>query len=121
MTREGQSSILVRFALGLLAVLLVLTLLFCWMGVGTVRAYLVSITVTTFCAYGMDKLQAVGGGWRVPEVVLHGLALFGGTVGALLGQIVFSHKTRKQSSRAIFMLIVVLQVLLLALCRWTLP
>ena len=57
--------------------------------------WILSISVITFLAYGYDKAQAQGDGWRVPEAVLHGLALAGGFLGGWLGRAVFHHKTRK--------------------------
>ena len=51
-----------------------------------------------------------------PEIVLHLLALIGGTIGALLGQMVFRHKTRKMSFRVIFIATVVLQIAMI--CGW---
>jgi uncharacterized membrane protein YsdA (DUF1294 family) len=35
------------------------------------------------------------GGWRVPEVILHGLALLGGFPGGWIGRSLFGHKTKK--------------------------
>jgi uncharacterized membrane protein YsdA (DUF1294 family) len=58
-------------------------------------AWLVGWTPPAFAAYGVDKWQAGRGGWRIPEVVLHGLALIGGVVGAWAGRAVFRHKTQK--------------------------
>jgi uncharacterized membrane protein YsdA (DUF1294 family) len=49
----------------------------------------------TFLLYGFDKTQSRGRGWRVPEVVLHGLALAGGFFGGWAGRAVFRHKTQK--------------------------
>jgi uncharacterized membrane protein YsdA (DUF1294 family) len=51
--------------------------------------------VTTFLFYGYDKMQARRGGWRVPENVLHLLALIGGWAGGWLGMFLFRHKIRK--------------------------
>ena len=50
--------------------------------------------VTAFGFYGWDKSQAQRGGWRVPEVVLHGLAIVGGVIGAWAGMFLFRHKTQ---------------------------
>lgn len=47
----------------------------------------------TFLFYGFDKNRAIKNKNRVPEIVLHILALIGGTHGAFLGQKVFRHKT----------------------------
>jgi uncharacterized membrane protein YsdA (DUF1294 family) len=49
----------------------------------------------TFLLYGFDKTQSKNGGWRVPEVVLHGLALAGGFPGGWAGRSIFRHKTKK--------------------------
>jgi uncharacterized membrane protein YsdA (DUF1294 family) len=49
----------------------------------------------TFILYGLDKFQSKRDGWRVPEVVLHGLALLGGFPGGWAGRSVFRHKTKK--------------------------
>jgi uncharacterized membrane protein YsdA (DUF1294 family) len=60
------------------------------------------MSLITFVTYGADKSAAARGAWRVPESTLHLLALAGGWPGALLGQQVFRHKTRKQPFYAIF-------------------
>ncbi|MEN8128068.1 MAG: DUF1294 domain-containing protein [Planctomycetota bacterium] len=72
-------------------------------------AYLMCVNLLTFIAYGFDKRQAVTHHLRVPEVVLHCLALFGGSPAALAAQIIFRHKTRKISFRAVFIGIICLQ------------
>lgn len=57
--------------------------------------WLAAINLVTFIIYGYDKAEAKSGGLRVPEVVLHGLALAGGFFGGWIGRFVFRHKTRK--------------------------
>jgi uncharacterized membrane protein YsdA (DUF1294 family) len=57
--------------------------------------WLIAVNLVTFIMYGYDKSQAKIGGTRVPEIVLHGLALAGGFIGGWLGRGVFHHKTRK--------------------------
>jgi uncharacterized membrane protein YsdA (DUF1294 family) len=66
-----------------------------WLGVSPFWAWLVGWTLPAFAMYGIDKRQAERGGWRVPEVLLHGLALIGGVIGAWAGRLVFRHKTQK--------------------------
>jgi uncharacterized membrane protein YsdA (DUF1294 family) len=85
-------------------------LLLCW---------LVAVNAVTFGYYGYDKASAKAAGPRVPEAVLHGLALAGGTLGAYAGMRYFRHKTIKGSFRVLFWVIAVLQVglLLAALYR----
>ena len=90
--------------------------LFWWMDVRLLYAYLLSVSVTTFLFYGYDKRQSLKKGWRVPEVVLHMLALSGGTPGAFVGQIFFRHKTRKLRFKVVFVVIVFLQALLGLFC-----
>ncbi len=59
---------------------------FVWYGV---------LSILLFVLYGLDKKQAVMEGRRIPEKVLHLLAIAGGFPGGLLGRSVFHHKTRK--------------------------
>jgi uncharacterized membrane protein YsdA (DUF1294 family) len=77
-------------------------------------AWLLAVNIVTFGAYGYDKGRARTSRSRIPEVVLHGLVLFGGTLGASIGMTTFRHKTIKPSFRLVFFVIVVLQVGLIA-------
>jgi uncharacterized membrane protein YsdA (DUF1294 family) len=77
-------------------------------------AWLLAINLTTFAYYGYDKARAGTRLSRVPEAVLHGLVLLGGTLGGWGGMVLFRHKTIKASFRLVFWLIVVLQVGLIA-------
>ena len=57
--------------------------------------YLAAINLLTFCVYGAVKRRAkIPGARRVPEKTLFALALLLGSPGALLGMLVFRHKTR---------------------------
>jgi uncharacterized membrane protein YsdA (DUF1294 family) len=66
-------------------------------GLSPLVAWLVGWSIPAFTMYGIDKRQAQAGGWRVPEAVLHSLALVGGVVGAWAGRALFHHKTQKTS------------------------
>jgi uncharacterized membrane protein YsdA (DUF1294 family) len=57
--------------------------------------WLISSSLALFFLYGFDKAQAKSGGYRVPEIVLHSLAVAGGFTGGWLGRSIFHHKTRK--------------------------
>ncbi|MHC4945423.1 MAG: DUF1294 domain-containing protein [Planctomycetota bacterium] len=72
-------------------------------------AWLASITGFTFLIYGFDKAQAIRNNTRIPESVLLLLVLVGGTAGALLGMVLFRHKTIKGSFRVKFWGVVILQ------------
>ena len=56
--------------------------------------YLAAVNLVTFTVYGVDKAKARRGAWRVPEKTLFLLPLLGGSVGALLGMLVFRHKPK---------------------------
>ena len=47
--------------------------------------YLASINAITFIVYGIDKLKAKKGKWRIPESTLLLLAIVGGSIGAWCG------------------------------------
>ena len=51
------------------------------------------MSVITLVTYGRDKLAATQGWSRTPEIVLMTLAALGGAVGALLGSLIFRHKS----------------------------
>lgn len=72
--------------------------------------WLLCVNITTFTYYGYDKFQAVHGGRRVPEFVLHIFAIIGGCLGAYIGMWAFRHKTIKGAFRIVFWFIVVIQI-----------
>jgi len=87
-------------------------LLVTFLSMDVLLAWLVSITVVAFLAYGFDKAIAGSDWMRVPERVLLWLAFAGGTLGALAGMQVFHHKTIKQSFRMRFWMVVLVQVVI---------
>lgn len=60
-------------------------------------SWLVAAGVVTFALYGYDKLSSKAGAGRVPELLLHLLSLAGGFGGALLGMLVFRHKSNARA------------------------
>jgi uncharacterized membrane protein YsdA (DUF1294 family) len=81
-------------------------------------AWLLGINVATIGYFGFDKRRARRGGTRVPERALHGLALVGGSPGAILGGQLFRHKTVKTSFRVVLWLIVAVQAAAIAWLVW---
>ncbi len=79
-------------------------------------AWLVGWTPVAFAAYGIDKWQATHAGWRIPELVLHALALVGGVIGAWAGRLAFRHKTHKPVFLAV---LVVASILWAAIAVWS--
>ena len=74
--------------------------------------YLAAVNIVTFLIYGIDKLRAKRGAWRVPEKTLFVLPLFGGSVGAIAGMKVFHHKTKHWYFKYGLPLILILQIAL---------
>ncbi len=58
--------------------------------------YTISINITSFLIYGLDKIKAMRKTWRIPELYLTILAFLGGGVGALIGMVTFKHKLSKK-------------------------
>jgi len=88
----------------------VVLILFLWrLGLAPLYAGLIGVNAITLLLYGYDKRQAIGGGARIPEVVLHFVALLGGSPAALIGQELFHHKTRKLAFRLVLVAIFLLQ------------
>jgi uncharacterized membrane protein YsdA (DUF1294 family) len=101
----------IRYTLGLATCTTLALLLALWrLGLAPAYAYLISINTMVMLLYGYDKRQAIVGRTRVPEMALHVAALLGGSPGALLGQRLFHHKTRKLGFQAVFAAIVLLQI-----------
>lgn len=61
--------------------------------------YLAAINVTAFILYGLDKLWAKKGRWRVPERSLILIAAAGGSIGAIAAMKVWHHKTKHNKFR----------------------
>ncbi len=60
----------------------------------TAVIYLILMNLIGFALMGIDKQRARRRDWRIPEKVLFGAALLGGSVGAWAGMYLFHHKTR---------------------------
>ena len=56
--------------------------------------YLLIINAAAFLLMLIDKLKAKKNRWRIPERTLIGIALLGGSVGAIAGMKLFRHKTQ---------------------------
>jgi uncharacterized membrane protein YsdA (DUF1294 family) len=82
-----------------------------------VAAFLVyaAINIGAFAAFGVDKARAERNRQRLPERQLLLLALFGGAMGAVAGQQIFRHKTRKQPFRSLLIGCVIVNMVAAAL------
>ena len=75
-------------------------------------AYLVIINAIGFLFMLIDKRKAQKNLWRIPERILLGIAICGGSIGAFLGMNTFRHKTKKLKFSLGLPVILALQVLL---------
>ncbi|AFY69603.1 protein of unknown function DUF1294 [Thalassoporum mexicanum PCC 7367] len=73
-------------------------------------AYLMVVNGLVLVLYVFDKQSAQRKGLRISENTFHLLTLMGGTLGAILGQKLFRHKTRKSSFQTVFRIIVAAQI-----------
>jgi uncharacterized membrane protein YsdA (DUF1294 family) len=72
-----------------------------------------SASLVTFCTYGYDKAQAKRDGQRVPEIILHIMAISGGVAGAWAGRGLFRHKTRHSVITIVLIIATILHLVLL--------
>ena len=77
--------------------------------------YLIAINVVTFLVYGVDKVKAKRGSWRISEATLLILAVVGGSIGALFGMKVWHHKTLHKKFKYGLPLILLAQIALIYL------
>lgn len=77
--------------------------------------YVCLINIVAFVTMAVDKRRAVKGKWRIPEKTLLGLAILGGSVGAIAGMYTFRHKTRHRLFTVGLPVILILQ---LVICLW---
>jgi uncharacterized membrane protein YsdA (DUF1294 family) len=68
------------------------------------------VNAWTILRFWQDKQRAIAGERRIRESDLLGLALIGGSPGALLARRLFRHKTRKEPFSTLLFVIVALQI-----------
>lgn len=67
----------------------------------SVFIYIYIINIITFFLYGYDKHLAVYNKWRISEFILLLFTILGGAFGALMGMLLFKHKTQVNKFRII--------------------
>ena len=80
--------------------------------------WLIAISVVTFVFYAYDKISAKAATGRIPEMLLHLLSVAGGFAGALLGMLVFRHKSNLKAHPLFLPLMLVSAVLWSVLIYW---
>ena len=81
-------------------------------------AYILILNLLALLLFGIDKAKAQRHAFRIPEAVLFEVALLGGSAGAILGMLLFRHKTKQWRFRIGLPFILVLQLLLVAIFVW---
>ena len=74
--------------------------------------YLILINAASFLLMLSDKQKARKKMWRIPEKVLIGSAVIGGSLGALAGMYTFRHKTKHLKFTIGIPVILALQIVL---------
>ena len=59
-----------------------------------VIGYLAVMNLMVLAVMEIDKEKAIRHAWRIPEKVLFGVSLLGGSIGTWLGMYLFRHKTK---------------------------
>ena len=76
--------------------------------------YLAAINLLTYAAFWSDKRAAIRREWRMPERRLLLMTALGGWIGALCGQHLLRHKTRKEPFRTLLYVIIATELVALA-------
>lgn len=77
-----------------------------------INIYLLIINLVTFIIMGKDKFNAIKKKFRISEQTILTLCILGGTIGTLLGMIVFRHKIRKIKFLLILPIFIIINLLI---------
>ena len=77
--------------------------------------YLLLINATGFLLMLSDKRKAIKKRWRIPERMLIGISVLGGSIGTLMGMHLFRHKTRHLKFSVGIPVILAFQIVLMIL------
>lgn len=78
-------------------------------------AFFATLNIGSFIYFGVDKRKSQKNKQRIPERSLLIMTLFGGTIGSVLGMIIFNHKIAKKSFVLKILAIILLQILVIYL------
>lgn len=79
--------------------------------------YFILVNFLGIASMASDKIRAMEHRYRIPEAILILFAIIGGSVGSILGMLLFHHKTRKPLFRFGLPLILIVQIGLIILLR----
>ena len=75
--------------------------------------YIIGINIISFALMGWDKYCSIKRYWRISENNLLGLSFLGGSLGILLGMILFHHKTKKKKFQILIPISIIINIFLL--------
>lgn len=78
--------------------------------------YALLVNILAYAMYALDKKYAKRRQWRIPEASLLTIALFGGSVGALLAMHFLRHKTKHKRFTVTVPILLILQAALVLGC-----
>lgn len=81
-------------------------------------SFVMLVNLLTFILFTIDKIKAKQGKYRIPEKVLLGFTLLGGSIGSIVAMIIWRHKIAKRSFVVKMILIIIIQISLL---YWAYP
>lgn len=75
--------------------------------------YLITINLITMILFGIDKYNAIHKNRRIPEKVLLFMGIAGGSLGGIIGMILFHHKTKKLKFIISYPLLLLINIILI--------
>lgn len=78
-------------------------------------AFFTTLNIGSFIYFGLDKRKAQKRQHRISEKSLLIMTVFGGTIGSVLGMLLFKHKIAKRSFVLKILGIIILQILVIYL------
>lgn len=75
-----------------------------------INTYIIIINIVSLLLMGIDKYKAIKNKNRISEYSLITTAIFGGSIGTLLGMIIFRHKIRKLKFITIIPLLIIIHI-----------
>jgi uncharacterized membrane protein YsdA (DUF1294 family) len=103
---RGSASFFTTVAIVLAIIIFVL--LYFFVNWSFYLSWLISLSVSTFFLFGVDKMQARLGNWRIPEWVLLAFSFSGGVAGGWAGMGIFWHKVRNPKFWVVLILVTVI-------------
>lgn len=75
-----------------------------------INLYLIIISISSLLLMGIDKILAIKKKRRISEHTLITISFFGGSIGTLLGMLIFRHKIRKPKFYILIPLFIIILV-----------